>query len=184
MVCEPSSWLWTQNPVSEQPCWCLHSATLSAFKLNKSIHWTEDTRVKLCPLFLFSSFLSNGLPLCLPLSLPSFPCVFVWVLIEKETRLNQCCHRLPRGGFGLYKSTGPTTAIVTQRHPCGEFTEITYFIIHFLPSSNYSISCNAFINRSPLYVASYTIHITSTQHSLPSIYSSLCQLILMGRGHH
>lgn len=30
-----------------------------------------------------------------------------------------------QGGFGLYKSTGPNTATVTQGHPCGELNEIT-----------------------------------------------------------
>lgn len=128
---------------------------------------------------------------------------------EEKMRWNRCCHCLPRGGFGLYKSTGPNTAAVTQRHPCGKLTEITaaslykklYLCIynpfssspppyHPLPLIIPSLAMHLFINHFSLFflltllTSSYTTH-SSCIHTLPpSIYSSLCQLMQMGRGHH
>lgn len=84
---------------------------------------------------------------------------------EMESMLSLSAWR----GFGLYKSTGPNTATVTQRHPCGELTEITASL-HF--------------TRTPFFVfiipSTLSLHVTV--NSLPSsrnafVYQRLTSLL-------
>lgn len=168
MGCEASGWLWK----SDQPHSCQHSAApqLSAFKGNKSIYLTKDTRVKLLFPPIRPPFSS------LPPSVSLFLCP-VWVPSKKkrkrkkkrwdemESMLSLSAWR----GFGLYKSTGPNTATVTQRHPCGELTEITASL-HF--------------TRTPFFVfiipSTLSLHVTV--NSLPSsrnafVYQRLTSLL-------
>jgi len=119
MVCELSNWPWTLNPLPKQSHCRLHSATRQHTR-SKPMHLTQGLTFFPC---LFP--LSSLLPICLDVYLPSFH-VFAWALTEKREKKDEMESMLSlsaRGGFRLYKSTGPSTASVTQ--PCGEITQIT-----------------------------------------------------------
>lgn len=85
-----------------------HHSQLSAFKRNKSIYLTKDTRVKL----LFPPILPPFSSLPLSVTLFLYP---VWVPSKKKPRKkkkkmrwNQCCHCLPGGGLGYIRALDPT----------------------------------------------------------------------------